>query len=182
MSRVSAISWPIAGAVRRASTSARSARWTSRPRGWNSKPSGRARLLLRVQGEVTLVDGPAVEGDLYRPGPGEVVLSDVGAGHRQRRHEHCLALARPAGPPDLVRPALDLHRPHRRRRLGRHEGLRHRLIHVAIRRLKLELRPVGPRQPRPDDADLEIPHVLQHELPPPGLADRLFALAEEHLP
>src|SRR2546425_11705355 len=74
--------------------------------GWNSKPSGRARLLLRVQGEVTLVDGPAVEGDLHHPLPGEVVLGDVGPGHRQRRHDHRLARPRPAGPPDLVRPAL----------------------------------------------------------------------------
>src|SRR5712691_12698500 len=98
MSRVSAISWPIAGAVRRASTSARSARWTSPPRGWNSKPSGRARLLLRVQGEVALVDGPAVEGDLHRPLPGEVALGDVGPGHRQPRNDRRLAPARPAGP------------------------------------------------------------------------------------
>src|SRR5438552_4656194 len=104
MSRVSAISWPIAGAGRRVSTSARSARWTSRPRGWNSKPSGRARLLLRVQGEVILVDGPAVEGDLHRPLPGAAALGDVAPAHRHPRNDHRLAPLRPAGRPDLVLP------------------------------------------------------------------------------
>src|SRR3989454_8212687 len=49
-----------------------------------------SRLLPRVQDEVVLVDGPTVQGDLHRPEPGEVVLGDVGPGHRQRRHDHAL--------------------------------------------------------------------------------------------
>src|SRR2546422_3201328 len=69
-----------------------------------------SRLLPRVQDEVVLVDGLAVQGDLHRPEPGEVVLGDVGPGHRQRRHDHALPFSPPAGALDPVLLALHLHR------------------------------------------------------------------------
>src|SRR2546422_5658937 len=81
-----------------------------------------SRLLPRVQDEVVLVDGLAVQGDLHRPEPGEVVLGDVGPGHRQRCDDHGFPVSPPAGALDLVVPAFYLHRRCRCRRLGRDEG------------------------------------------------------------
>src|SRR5437016_10336328 len=57
-----------------------------------------------MQDEVVLVDGLAVQGDLHRPEPGEVVLGDVGRGHRQRCDDHGFPVSPPAGALDLVVP------------------------------------------------------------------------------